>query len=154
MGNEKNRLSFFCKASHDFHQFFDFLRGQNCRRFIEYENFIVSIKHLQYFNTLLHSYRNILNQRIWFNHQSILIGQRHDLFSGRIHFQETMFCCLYTQNNILQYREIMNQFKMLMYHSDAQFVGIIWIVDFYFFSLFFDCSFFWLIQSEQDTHEG
>ena len=39
------------------------------------------------------------------------------------------FCCLHPQNNVVKDTKAFYQLKMLMHHSNAQIIGIVWIVD-------------------------
>ena len=43
---------------------------------------------------------------------------------------------------------------MLMYHSNAQVICIVWIFDLNFLSIFVDLALFRLIQTEQNTHQS
>mgnify|MGYP007101896562 CR=1 FL=1 len=42
---------------------------------------------------------------------------------------------------------------MLMYHADAELIGVIRVVDLNLFPVFQDLPLFWLIQAEQDRHQ-
>ena len=74
-------------------------------------------------------------------------------FEG-LFLKETVFCGLNAKDNIIQNTEAFYQFEMLMYHSNAQVICIVWIFDFNFLSIFVDLALFRLIQTKQNAHQS
>ena len=64
-----------------------------------------------------------------------------------------MACGFNTQYDVLQHGKIMHQFEVLMNHSNAQIIGIIWILDLHFHSIFFDDPLLRLIESKKNAHQ-
>ena len=77
------------------------------------------------------------------NHQTE--KQRKDL---------SVLCGFNSKDDVLENREALDQFEVLVYHSDAQVIGIVRVVDLYLLAVLFDHAFFSLVQAEQDGHEG
>ena len=154
MGDEEDALALCLEAAHDLHQLIDLLRGQNSRRLIENQNFIVAVKHFQDLDTLLHADRNIADKRIGIDLQAVFFTQRHDLFAGLVLLQEAVLCVLHAEDDVIQHGEAFHQLKVLMHHADAKRVGVIRVVDLDLLPVFLDNTLFRLVQAEQHTHQG
>ncbi len=140
MGNKENRLSFGCQTFHDLHQFCNLLWCQDCCRFIENQNFIISVKHFEDFGSLLHTNADILDQSVCIHIQSVFFRQFVDFFLCLCLFQKTMFVRLYAQNDIIKHGKALNQLEVLVYHADPQFIRDIWVTDLYFFAILTDLA--------------
>ena len=64
-----------------------------------------------------------------------------------------MTASLAAQNNIIKYGKNFYELKVLVHHSDSKSSRIVWISDFYFFSILVDFAFFRLIKSKEDAHQ-
>ena len=100
------------------------------------------------------SNRDIFNNGIRIDLKMIPFQTVPSLFFLASLFSESSLDRLSSENNVVQYGEAFHQLEMLMYHSDSQCIGIIRVFDFYFFPIFSDFTFFRLIKSEQNAHEG
>ena len=154
MSNKNNGFSLCHKLLHYFHKLLDLLRSQYCGRLVKNQNIIVTVQHFKDFNSLLHSYGNIRDVGIRINFKFVLFTEFHYFFSGVFHFQNTHFYGFPAKHNTFQNCKIMNQFKMLMNHSDAQLIRIVWIIDLYSFSIDLYFAFLRLIKTKKNTHQG
>ena len=154
VGNEQNRLAFFCKTSHDLHEFVDFLRCQYCCRLVENKDIVISVQHLENFYSLLHTYCDILDLSVNVYAKTILFRQCHYFFSGFLLLEESERSnCLRSQNNIVHYRKDIDELEVLVYHSYSKGSSIIRIVDLYDLAILLDLACLRLIQSEKNAHQ-
>ena len=154
VGDEQDALALGLEAAHDVHELVDFLRGQNRRRLVENQNFIVAVEHFQDLDTLLHADGDVADQRVRIDLQTVLFAQGHDLFAGLVLLQKAVLCVLNTQDDVVEHREALHQLEMLVHHADAQCVGIVRVVDLDLLSVFPYRTLLRLIQTEQHTHQG
>ena len=154
VGNEQNAFTLGCQIFHDLHKLLDFLRSKYCGRLIKDQDLVVTVKHFQDLGSLLHTYCGILDNGIRIYRKTIFFGKGHNLFTRALFLKETVFCGLNTKDNIIQNTEAFYQFEMLMYHSNAQVICIVWIFDFNFLSIFVDLALFRLIQTKQNAHQS
>ena len=154
MGDEEDGLTFRRQILHNLQQFLNLLRCQNSGRFVENQNLIITVQHLQNFGTLLHTDADILDKRIRIDLQTVFFGQRLNLFSGLFPLKHTILGIFHTQNDVIKYREALHQLKVLVHHADTQCVGIVGVIDLNNLTVLLDHTLFRLIQAEQDTHQG
>ena len=154
MRNEKNRLPFFGKIAHYLHKFVDFLRSKNRRRLVEYENFVVAVKHFQNFRSLLHTDRYVFDFCVGIDVQSVLFAQIHNFLLRFFLQDKTEFCIFRSENNVFQNGKTIYEFEVLMNHSYAEIGCVVRIVDLYFHPVFLYYAFVRLIKSEQNRHKG
>ena len=154
MGDKENGLAFSGEILHDLHELGDFLRGEDGSGLIKNENFIVAIEHFENFGSLLHADSDVFNFGIRINMKAVLFREGHNLFAGFFLLQEPHFVRLNTHNDVVKNGEAFHQLEMLMNHTDAESIGIIWVVDFHFHPVFFDDAFLRLIKTEEHTHQG
>ena len=102
----------------------------------------------------MHSDSDVRNDRIGIYQKIVLLTQFHYFFPGIRHLDDPTLCGLHAKNDILQYRKIMHQFKMLVNHTDPKRVGIQRPPDLHFFSLYLDYALFRLIQAKKHTHQS
>ena len=145
MGDKEDGFAFFCKTAHDFHQLVDLLRCQNSRRFVEDQDLVIAVEHLQDLGTLLHAHGDILDQGIRVNMKTVLFGKSKYLFTRLFLLQEAHVCRLDAEDDVVENREALDQFEMLVYHADVQRIGIVRIADGYFDAVLFDDALFRLI---------
>ena len=138
---------------HNLHELVNLLWRKNGSGFVKNHDFIVPVKHFQDFHPLLHPHRDILDQGVRVNVQAVPLTESHYLFPCIIHFQKSMPDRLHAQDDILQDRKIMHQLKMLVYHADAQGIGIQGAFDFHFLSPDLNHTLFWLVKPEQHAHQ-
>ena len=153
MGDEQDALALGLEAAHDVHELVDFLRGQNRRRLVENQNFIVTVEHFQDLDTLLHADGDVADQRVRVDLQTVLFAQGHDLFACLVLLQKAVLCVLNTQDDVVEHREALHQLEMLVHHADAQCVGIVGVADGNLLAVFQDLALFRLIQAEQHAHQ-
>ena len=84
----------------------------------------------------------------------IFFTQLHHLFPRRLHLQKSVLCVLFSQYDVLQYRKIVHQLKMLVYHTDPESIGIQRVIDLYLFPPHPDTAALRLVQTEQHTHQS
>ena len=154
VGNKQDALALSLKTAHDLHQFVDFLRSQYSGGFVKNQNFIVTVQHFQDLNALLHANRDIADQCIRVYTQAVFFRKLHDLFAGDLFLQKSRFAGFHTQHDVIQHREALHQLKVLVDHADAKVVCIVGVIDLDFLAVFLDDALFWLVQAEQNTHEG
>ena len=151
--DKENAFSFCCKAFHDLHELCDFLYGKHGSRLVEDQDFVITVEHLQDFGSLLHSDCDVLDQSIRIYLEMIFLRQLHDFLSGVVFFQQAVFGVFYSEDDVIQYGEAFHQFEVLVYHTDLQGIGIVWILDLYFLSVFAYLAFIRLVQTKQNTHQ-
>ena len=152
MGDEQNRLSFCRKVFHNLHKFVDFLRGKDCRRLVKNQNFVVAVQHFQNFDALLHTDRNIFDNRVGINHKTVLFGKRDNLFARLFFCQKARLIRFRPKDNVVKYAVHLHKFEVLMHHTYAKSGCVVGIIDFYDLSVFQNFAFFGLIQAEQHRH--
>ena len=154
MGDEQDALALGLEAAHDIHELVNLLRGQNCRRFVENQDLIVAVQHLQDLDTLLHTDGNVADQRVRVDLQAVLFAQSHDLFAGLVLLQKAVLRILDAEDDVIEHREALDQFEVLMHHAYAQRVGVVRVVDLDFFSVFLDRTLLRLVQTKEHAHQG
>ena len=145
MCDEQNTLALFAETAHDLHQLVDLLGRQNSGRLVKDQDLIVTIEHLEDLDTLLHTDGNIGYNGVRIDLEAVALGQVHDLFAGGSVLQKTILCIFHAQNDIVQDREAFDQFEVLVDHADSQPVGVIGVLDPYFFTVLFDGTLFRLV---------
>lgn len=153
MGDEEDAFAFLFESPHNLHQFIDFLRSKDSCGLIKNQDVIIPVQHLEDFHTLLHTYRDITDQRIRINAQAVFFTKIHYLFARGIFAQKAMAGILYAQNNVVKHSEALHQLEMLVDHSNPQCVRIVGVVDFHLTAILFDNTFFRLVQAEQYAHQ-
>ncbi len=142
------------KASHNFHKFVDFLRCENRRRFVKYQNLVFSVQHFEDFDPLLHTNGNIFYLGIYIYFQTVALRKLHYLFSCFFFLEKAKFVRGFgAQNNIVKHCKHIHQLKMLMHHSDSKRCRVVWIVNLYNLSVLSYFARLRLIKSEQNAHK-
>ena len=154
MGDEQDALALGLEAAHDIHELVNLLRSKNCRRLVENQDLIVAVQHLQDLDTLLHTDGNVADQRVRVDLQAVLFAQGHDLFAGLVLLQKAVLRILDAEDDVIEHREALDQFEVLMHHAYAQCVGIVRVVDLDFFSVFLDRTLLRLVQTKEHAHQG
>ena len=65
-----------------------------------------------------------------------------------------MLRILDAEDDVIEHREALDQFEVLMHHAYAQCVGVVRVVDLDLLPVFLDNTLFRLVQAEQHTHQG
>ena len=154
MGDKEDALAFGGQIFHDLHQFFNFLRGQNCGRFVENENFIIPVEHFEDLGTLLHAHGDILDQSVRIHMETVFLRQGQDFLSRLLLLQKAMLVGLHAQNDVVQHGETLHQFEVLMHHADAKVVGVVGVFDLDLPAVLFDDALLCLIQTEKNAHQS
>ena len=154
VGDEKDGLALLLEPAHDLHQLVDLLRSQHSGGLVEDEDLIVAVEHLQNLHALLHTHRNITDERIGVNTQAVLLAQGHDLLAGLGLLQKAQLVGLHAQNDVVQHAEALHQLEVLVDHADAQCVCIVGVADGDLLAVFEDLTLLRLIQTEQHAHQG
>ena len=76
------------------------------------------------------------------------------MVSCPIPLQDAILGVLNTQDDVIQDREALHQFKVLVHHADAQGIGVVGVVDLHFLAVLMDLAFLRLVQTEQHAHQG
>ena len=153
MGNKEDGLALLLEPAHDLHQLVDLLRGQHSGGLVEDEDLIVAVEHLQNLHALLHTHRNITDERIGVNTQAVLLAQGHDLLAGLSLLQKAQLVGLHAQNDVVQHAEALHQLEVLVDHTDAQCVRIVGVADGDLLAVLEDLTLLRLIQAEQHAHQ-
>ena len=153
MADEKNAFPFRGQVFHDLHQLIDFLRSQHGCRFVKNQNVIITVQHLQDFDPLLHSDRNIFDFRIKIYLEPIFFTQGFHLLAGCLSGQESAFGILCSQNDIVQHRKNIDQLEMLVNHAYIECGRIIGAADPDHLTVLADLPLFRLIQTKEDAHQ-
>ena len=153
MRDEENGLALGCQIPHDLHQFVDLLRGQHGGGFVEDQDLVVPVEHLQNLGALLHTHGDILDQCVGIHVQTILLAEGQHLFAGVLLLQKAVFRRLGAHDDVVQHREAFHQLEVLVHHADAQGVGVVGILDGHHLTVLFDDALLRLVQAEQNTHQ-
>ena len=154
VGDEQDALALCCQVLHDLQQFGNFLGRQHSGGFVENQNLVVAVQHLQDLGTLLHTNGDVLNDRIRVNVQAILFGKFHDLLSCGTLIQQTMLHRLNAHDDIVQNGEAFDQLEVLVDHADAQIICVIGIADLDFLAVLLNDTFLRCIKTKQHAHQS
>ena len=133
VGNNDYRLAVFFHVAHNFKKTFALLRRQNRRRFIKYENIRSAENHFDYLDGLLFGNRHVIDFLVRIYDKSVLVA--YLLYSGfdkcRVKFAAHVLrfprwrnLTASTKYYVLPRGKYINQFEMLMHHSDSKPVSI------------------------------
>ena len=151
--DEENGLSLRREIFHDLHQLFDLLRGQNRSRFVEDQDLVIAVEHLEDLRALLHTHGDVFDQCVRINLQAVLLRQRQNLFARLLLLKKAVLVRLHAEDDVVQHREALYQLEVLVYHADAEIVGVVRILDGYDLAVFFNGTLLRLVQAEQHRHE-
>ena len=154
MGDEKDGLAFTGKLLHRGHELFDLLRGEHRGRLVEDENFVVAIQHLQNFDTLLHTNRDILDLGVKVDIQAVALGDLLDLFARLFFLQKAALRCLRAEDDVVEHGEHVHQLEVLVHHADAERGGVVRVLDGHDLAIFLDDALLRLVKAEQNRHQG
>ena len=154
MADEEDGLAFGGKVSHNLHQLFNFLRGKHCGGFIEDENLILPVEHLENLGALLHPDGDILHMGIGIDTQAVFFGKLDHALAGFPLLQKAHLIRLHAEDDIIQHGEAFHQLEVLVNHSDPQRVRIVRVIDRHHFAVLFDDARFRLIKPEEHGHQG
>ena len=154
MGDKEDALAFLFEPAHDLHQLVDLLRGQNGGGLVKDQDLVVAVEHLEDLHALLHTHRDVADQSVGVHPQAVLFAQGHDLFAGLGLLQKAQLVGLHPQDDVVQNREALHQFEVLVHHADAQGVGVVGVADLHLLAVFADGALFGLVQAEQNAHQG
>ena len=149
VGDKEDALAFLFEPAHDLHQLVDLLRGQNGGGLVKDQDLVVAVEHLEDLHALLHTHRDVADQSVGVYPQAVLFAQSHDLFAGLGLLQKAQLVGLHPQDDVVQNREALHQFEVLVHHADAQGVGIVGVADLHLLAVFADGALFGLVQAEQ-----
>ncbi|MPM72753.1 hypothetical protein SDC9_119729 [bioreactor metagenome] len=153
MGDEENGLPLRRQIAHNPHQLVDLLRRQDGGRLVEYQDLVVPVEHFQNLGALLHTHGDVPHIGVRVHHQSVFFRQGHHLFPGLCLLQEAVPARLHAHDNVVQHGEALHQLKMLVDHTDAQGVCVVWVLDGNLFPVHADGPLFRPVQAEQDAHQ-
>ena len=153
MGDKEDALAFLLEAAHDLHQFVDLLRGQDRRGLVKDQDLIVTVEHLEDLHALLHTDRDIADEGVRVDPQAVFFRKLHHPLAGGGLLQETCLAGFDAQHDVVEHREALDQFEMLVHHADAQVVGGVGVLDVDLLPVFLDNAMFRLIQTEQNAHQ-
>ena len=119
MGDQDDGFALGAQAVEDAEQLVGFGRGQHTCRFVQDQDVSLPVERLENFHPLLHAHTDVLDQGIGLHIQAVVRGQLDQCppCLGDGGFEPSSI--LGAQNNILQHREILDQFEVLEYHTDA-----------------------------------
>ena len=158
MRNQDNGLSFVPKSADDVQKKVDFLRRENGSRLIKYKNLRLPIQHFQNLHTLLNGNTDVLDDVLRIDLQTVVLRKRLHFLSRllQIHIRknpEALIRNRKSQNDIFRNTVILYQFKMLMYHADAQLRRITRRMNFFLLAAYPNLALIRLIHSEKHTHQ-
>ena len=131
MCDDNNRLAVFFHITHDIKKILGILWCQYCSRLIKDQYISASVQYLNYFYSLLFRNGHIIYFFVNIDIEAIFITDIHDLFFS---FLEIEFS-LKSQYDIFSRIENIDQFKMLMDHTNSQVKSIFWRAYNSFFSI-------------------
>ena len=152
MGDEQDGLAFAGKLLHRGHELFDLLRGKHRGRFVEDEDLVVAIQHLQNFDALLHADCDILDLRVKVDVQAVALRDLLDLFARLFLLQKAALRRLRAEDDVIEHRENVHQLEMLVHHADAERGGIVRVLDGHDLAVLFDDTLLRLIKAEENRH--
>ena len=158
MRNQDNGLSFVPKSADDVQKKVDFLRRENGSRFIKNKNLRLPIQHFQYLHTLLNGNADVLDDILRIHFQTVVFRKLLHFLSRllQIHIRknpEALIRNRKPQNDIFRNTVILYQFKMLMYHADAQLRRITRRMNLFLLAAYPNLALIRLIHSEKHTHQ-
>ena len=115
VGDDNNGLAVITHLAKHLKQFLCLLRCQHRGRLVQNEDVCAPIKHLHNLHRLFLGNRHIINLLFWIYFKAIFIADLLNLFGSLLDVQLS----LQTQNNIFCCGKNINQFKMLMHHTDS-----------------------------------
>ena len=153
VGDEEDGFAFAGKLLHRGHQLFDLLRGQHRGRLVEDEDLVVAIQHLQNFDALLHTDRDILDLGVKVDVQAVALGDLLDLFACLFLLQKAALRRLRAEDDVVEHGEHVHQLEVLVHHADAERGGVVRVLDGHDLAILFDDALFRLVEAEQNRHE-
>ena len=153
VGDEQDALALFFEPAHDLHQLVDLLRGQHGGGFVKNQDLIVAVEHLEDLHALLHTDRDIADEGVRVDPQAVFFRKLHHPLAGGGFLQEACLAGFDAQHDVVEHREALDQFEMLVHHADAQGVGVVGVFDADLLAVLFDRAVFRLVQTEQNAHQ-
>ena len=153
VGDEQDALALLGEAAHDFHQLLDLLGGEHGGGLVEDQHLVVAVEHLQYLHALLHAHGDVLDLRVEIHLQAVSLGKLLHLAPRLLLLEEAQLRVLRAEDDVVQHREHVDQFEVLVHHADVQRGGVVGIVDLNLFAVLLDDSGLGLIEAEEDAHQ-
>ncbi len=159
MGDQNNSLAIVTQTSDNLQKKFNLLRSQHGSWFVKDQDLGFPVEHFENFHALLHGDVDLLDHLCGLHFQPEFAGESQDVFVGflQVYGREKTQSFLHrfhTHNDIFGDRVVAYQFKMLVYHTDIQFCGVIGRLNLYLFTTDDDLAFVWLIHTEKHAHQG
>ena len=154
MCNKKHRLSLAYQITDCFKQSLHFLVWKNRRGLVQNNNISFSIKYLYNLYLLLHSNRQISDQRLKLKMKSIFRADFFDLcFACFFVDKAALFNALIAHDDIVKNRKTVKQHKLLLHHTNSRSVCIIRIAENLIFSVQLNCSGIRADYTGNDIHQ-
>ena len=152
MGNNDNGFIICLHISDNLKQTGCLLRCQYCCRLIQDQNVCTSVKNLYNFQSLFLGYAHLVNLLIQVQIKVVPVTDSLCFFTNL--FQIKFLFFIKTKRNILSGTEYVDQFKVLVNHTDSQIVGIFWRADFHFPAVYHDLAGIWKINTGDHIHKS
>ena len=152
MGNDDDCLAIIAHRTDDIKQFLCFLRCQYGSRFIENQYIRTTVENFQDFYRLLLRYGHIIDFLVRINFKTIAVRNCLYLFRQFPTIQSSLF--LQSKDNVFSSRKYINQFEMLMNHTDLMGICILWRSDADRFPVDQNFAFIRKVDASQHVHQG
>ena len=153
MGDKNNGLSAALELAQDLEQLVHFLGCQHGGRLVQYDDVRAAVECLEDLHPLHHAYGQIF-------HFFVQVDLEAETFYQLLHIPpaflpvQDKIACFFSQDDVFQHSQLIDQHEMLMDHTDPFSVGIIWVGDLCFFLINKDFTCVRVVQAEQDVHQG
>ena len=121
--------------------------------FVEDEDLVVSVEHLEDLCALLHTDSDILYFGIEVDLEAVFLRQLGHFLTSFILLQDAVFGGLSAEDDVVENGEALHEHEMLVDHSDTQGISVVGIVDLHLFAVLLDDAFFGLVHAEQHRHQ-
>ena len=137
MSDDDDRLIVFPHIAEDIEQLLRLLRSQDCGWFIKDQNIRLPVKHLDDLDCLLLRDSHIIDLLVRVHIKSVAVADLLDPFGSRF---QIIFVFLQSENDILGSCHDVDQFEMLVDHTDPEVERILRRADRYLFPVYHDLS--------------
>ena len=153
MGDDNDRLAVVDQVFHDPEKLIDLLLCQDRGGLIQNQDLCSAVEGLEDLDALLHADRNIPDELIRLNFQTVLLHDVQNILPRFSHVQADPVPGLGAEHDILGNCKILHQHEVLVYHTDAVFNGRGGIFDIDLFAVHKDLALIRLIKTVENVHQ-
>ena len=154
VGDEQYALALRRQVLHDLHQLVDLLGRQHGGGFVEDQDFVVPVQHLQDLGALLHAHGDVGDLCVRVHLQAVALRQFEHTLARLGLLQEAQLAGgLHAEYDVVQHGKAFHELEVLVDHADAQVVGVVGVVDLNDLAVLLDRALLGLVQPEQHAHQ-